>query len=101
MWHQGAQQITAFNFNNNAQDEQVQLRDLVLRGIALLYAYQPHKPVSPNAVYDASKRLYRVHYAHGWYHDTNALGAFPFFRPNQLGHVWLQITHSSVISAVY
>jgi hypothetical protein len=52
-------------------------------------------------MYDASKQLYWDHYAHDWYHDTNALGAFPFSRPNQLGHVWLQITHFSVVSAVY
>jgi hypothetical protein len=91
-WQQDAQRIsTLISSSSNhaaALAEEAPLKELVLRDLALLHAYQPGTNLTPDEVYAKISPLYIDHYAHDWYHDANTYGAFAFFRPQQFGSMW-------------
>jgi hypothetical protein len=91
-WQQDAQRIsTLISSSSNhaaALAEEAPLKELVLRDLALLHAYQPGTNLTPDEVYAKISPLYIDHYAHDWYHDDNTYGAFAFFRPQQFGSMW-------------
>ena len=91
-WQQDAQRIsTLISSSSNhaaALAEEAPLKELVLRDLALLHAYQPGTNLTPDEVYAKISPLYIDHYAHDWYHDDNTYGSFAFFRPQQFGSMW-------------
>lgn len=98
-WQQDAQRISTLISSSTdhatAVSEEKQLKELVLRDLALLHAWQPGTEMSPEDVYALISDLYVDHYAHDWYHDTNTYGAFAFFRPQQFSAMWPDIIQSS------
>ncbi|MCJ1398153.1 hypothetical protein MMC11_001350 [Xylographa trunciseda] len=91
-WQQDAQRISTLisssSDHQTAVAEEQPLRELVLRDLALLHAYQPGTNWTPEEVYLYIQPLCKDHYAHDWYHDDNTYGAFAFFRPQQFGSMW-------------
>jgi monoamine oxidase len=91
-WQQDAQRISTLisssSDHQKAVQEELPLKELVLRDLALLHSGQPGTNLTPQEVYDKIAPLYEDHYAHDWYHDANTYGAFAFFRPQQFGSMW-------------
>ena len=97
-WSQDAQRVATLMSSRKDHAEIInkrwedELKELVLRNLAAMHANHAHNPMSADDVYKKIAPLYLDHYAHDWYHDENAFGAFAFFRPNQFASMWPYIT---------
>lgn len=61
-------------------EDKARLKELLIRELAQLHSSDQ---MGYDEVYNLIHDNYLHHYAHGWYHDPNTIGAFAFFRPQQ------------------
>ncbi|KAI8211277.1 putative bifunctional amine oxidase [Colletotrichum sp. SAR 10_66] len=126
-WGQTAQRIGALiasksrnKRNEEILQEEVELKNLLLRDLAYLHAEDPKDPEDPNKLMDPKdprypkaqkkkfqKALDRItgeyieHHAYDWYHDPHASGAFAYFGPCQFSELYPAIAKPNALGQLY
>ncbi|KAJ0162874.1 putative bifunctional amine oxidase [Colletotrichum tanaceti] len=86
-WQQDAQRLGSL-MGDNDDDDETQLRTLLLDDLVRLHAPSDATPKQLADLHSLVHGSYHSHFAWDWYKDPNAAGAFAFFRPFQFSDMW-------------
>ncbi|KAL0936957.1 flavin containing amine oxidoreductase [Colletotrichum truncatum] len=99
-WGQTAQRIASLISSDTPYDEE-ELRDVLIRDLALLHAEKPSDPESYNRTFNLIKSEYMTHHAWDWYRDRHMAGAFAYFGPCQFWDLYPAITKPNSSCQLY
>lgn len=86
-WSQDAQRIASLISRQSPAGEE-ELKELMIRNLALLHAPSPDKYEETYRIIETS---YLDHYAYDWYKDPYHSGAFAYFSPGQFSVMYNEI----------
>ncbi|KAJ0373669.1 hypothetical protein COL26b_008139 [Colletotrichum chrysophilum] len=111
-WGQTAQRLATLiasksrtKSNEQILEEEVELKNLLLRDLAYLHTKAPDDPREERKKFKKTLDLisgeYLEHHAYDWYHDPHMAGAFAYFGPCQFSELYPAITRPNALGQLY